>query len=227
MTNVVRSLDELLDVPDPAWPELEAAARGDGVRVLPVADEQGRDVLYRLQVTARSGLGALALHCGGILVDGGWLRLLGGGAPGMPDLATANGLGDPAEGRPQPGAMFVAVDVLGGRFAIDGGGLRVAMGKVCYFGPDTLGWQNLDIGHHDFVMGMLNGAASRFYEDLRWPGWQDEVAGVATGEGLALHPPPFTEQGKDVAAASRRPVPLGELFAFYDDAARQLAQNPD
>ena len=218
---MVRSIEELIDVPDPAWPRLEAAARGDGVRVLPVSREQGREVLYRLQVTARSGLGALALNCGGILVDQGWLRLLGGGAPGMPDLATANGLGDPAEGR-QPGAMFVAVDVLGGRFAIDGGSLQVAMGKVCYFGPDTLGWESLDIGHHDFVLAMLGGAATTFYENLRWPGWQEEVAGVATGEGLALYPPPFSTEGQDLAAVTRQPVPLDELFSFYDEAARQL-----
>lgn len=222
---MVRTIEELTDVPQPVWTRLQTAAAG-GVQLLPVGEAQGREVLYRLQVTAGSALGAMALHCGGILIDHGWLRLLGGGAPGMPDLATANGLGDPAAGLPQPGALFVAVDALGGRFAIDGGGLRVAMGKVCYFGPDTLGWQSLGVGHGEFVLSMLGGAAPQFYAPLRWPGWEEEVTGVGTGEGLALDPPPFSDEGKDIAAASRTPVPLGELFALYDDAARRLAQPP-
>ena len=35
-------------------------------------------MLSRLQVTARSMMGALALSSGGMLVDHGWVRLLGG-----------------------------------------------------------------------------------------------------------------------------------------------------
>lgn len=219
---MVRSIEELTDAHDPAWPELAALidAASVPVHVIPIEPAAGQQVLHRLQVTTHSAMGALALHTGGLLVDHGWLRILGGGSPGMPDLATANGVSEPGARMPQ--ALFVAVDVLGGRFAVDGGGLGAAMGKVCYFGPDALGWQSLDLGHHAFVARMVSGAVTDFYAELRWPGWEQEVGALTVDQGLSLYPPPFTAEGKDLATVTRRPVPIGELFGYYDDAARQL-----
>lgn len=222
-----RPAADLARVDDPAWPEIEALlARGVvEARVLPVAEAQGRDVLYRLQVTARSPLGALALHTGGIVVDHGWLRLLGGGAPGLPSLADANGMGDPGGGS-APSVLVVGYDVLGGVFAIDGGGLGVAPGQVCWWGPDTLAWLGLEIGHSQLVVGALNGGLADFYASLRWPGWEDEVSALALDQGLSLVPPPFTAEGKDLAQVSRRPVPHAELLARYPDLARCLDGDP-
>jgi hypothetical protein len=45
---------------------------------MPCAAEDGRRTLEWLQVSTRSPLGAIALHTGGLLVDHGWLRVLGG-----------------------------------------------------------------------------------------------------------------------------------------------------
>lgn len=98
----MRPVDDLVDTTDPAWPELRAAlaAAAVPVEVLPIEAEAGRRCLYHLQVTARSRLGALALHTGGLLVENGWLRVLGGGSRerGLPGLDEANGL----SGVPQP-----------------------------------------------------------------------------------------------------------------------------
>ena len=131
----LRSPSELADVDEPAWPELAALidAAPSPVVVLPVPVDQARAVLYRLQVTARSALGALALNCGGLLIDHGWLRVLGGGGDALPDLATVNDLGDPVQSQGPPSFLAVAYDALGGRFAIDGGGLGIQQGKVCYW----------------------------------------------------------------------------------------------
>jgi hypothetical protein len=57
-------------------------------------------------------LGAVALNCGGLLIDHGWLRILGGGGRGLPDLATVNGLGDPANTPGPPPYLTVAFDEL-------------------------------------------------------------------------------------------------------------------
>jgi len=67
----MRSLDELRDVADPAWPAIRAAiaAAPSPVTVLPVDEATAEQTLVALQVTARSALGALALHTGGLLVD--------------------------------------------------------------------------------------------------------------------------------------------------------------
>jgi hypothetical protein len=102
---------------------------GAGVHVLPVKRQMGMKVLFRLQVTARSPLGALALNCGGVVVDHGWLRLLGGGHGALADLASANRLDDPDQASAPSERLTVAYDVLGGEFAVDGGGLGVARGK--------------------------------------------------------------------------------------------------
>ena len=95
-----RSADESAGVDNPAWPGLfEAVANAEvPVAVLDVARGRGMTVLHRLQVSAASGLGALALNCGGLVVDHGWLRVLGGGTTDLPDLAQVNGLGDPGNG---------------------------------------------------------------------------------------------------------------------------------
>ena len=69
--------------------------------------------LFRLQVTTHSTLGALAANCGAVLVDGGWLRLLGSGVEGLPSLPEANGLGEPGETSGPLGHLVVGYDVLG------------------------------------------------------------------------------------------------------------------
>src|SRR5215468_116055 len=91
----MRTLAELVDVPEPAWPELaaELAASPVPIEVLDVDAEAGRDCLYRLQITARSRMGAMALHTGGLLGEHGWLRVRGGGHPERRLASLADELG--------------------------------------------------------------------------------------------------------------------------------------
>lgn len=224
-----RAQAELADVDDPAWPELEASIKDSQlpVEVISIPPDQGRTVLHQLQVTARSTLGALALNTGGLLIDHGWLRILGGGGQDLPSLATANNLDSPGEVPGPPPLMTVAFDVLGGHFAIDGGGLGVEPGKVCYWAPDTLEWSSLGVGHSAFVEWALTkeGPAS-FYEDMRWEGWRDEVKGVAPSQGISVYPPLFSAEAYPLVNTSRRAVPFDDVFAFNKDMADQLTAPP-
>jgi hypothetical protein len=83
-------------VDEPAWPLLQEAFTSSAapLEVAPGDAEQGRACLLQLQVSAGSALGALALHTGGVIVDGGWLRVFGGAAgasaAGLPSLAQVN-----------------------------------------------------------------------------------------------------------------------------------------
>lgn len=95
------------------------------VEVLPPDGDVGGVSILQLQVTARSYLGAVVLHCGGLVVDDGWLRVFGspssGAEHGLAGLARVNqfpGTFDPAW-RPETG-LVVAHDVLGGVFALNG-----------------------------------------------------------------------------------------------------------
>jgi hypothetical protein len=199
---------------------------GSGTRVLPADSERAEMVLYRLQVTARSALGAMAVNCGGVITDGGWIRLLGAGYDGLGDLAEVNGLGQPGDASKPPPWLIVGYDVLGGRFAVDGGGLGIARGEVCYFGPNTLSWIGLGAGHGAFVVWACSSQVDDFYRDLRWPTWKEEVASLRLDQGLAFYPPLFSKQAKDVGACNRRPVPIDELFAFHEEMLGQVADLP-
>src|SRR4051794_23162314 len=131
-----RSYAELLS-DDPAFPDLAKAAltAANGAVVLPiVSDGQRRACLEALQMTTRSTLGALAHETGGVLVDHGFLRLLGSGSPRLSRqlIAWNTELGVALDQ-----FIIVADDVVGGVFAIDTGELG-APGHVHYFAPDTL-----------------------------------------------------------------------------------------
>src|SRR5687767_12930937 len=80
-----RSLEQLLNVDDPAWPLVEGWIETSPrpVEALPPSAARG-DALLETQATARSALGAVVYETGGLLIDHGWLRVLGSGHPRLP-----------------------------------------------------------------------------------------------------------------------------------------------
>lgn len=222
---MTRPLRELIDDAEPAWPlvlEWFKDATNEVV-VLPAARAQGEAALLALQVTTRSPLGAIALEAGGVLVDHGWLRLLGAGCERLREsLVTWNGL----DGRAPPldGALLIAHDAAGGFFALNGGGLPAAPRSVAYAAPDTLEWLDMELGYSDFVRWAVTGDLATFYADLRWPGWEPEVAALEGDQGLVVWPPLFTKEGRAarLERRSRGVVPSRELWGLWHDFRRQL-----
>lgn len=214
----MRPVQELIHTDDPAWPVIQGwiASSTRRVETLPVDRDAGLACLHRLQVTTRSPLGALALECGGIVIDR-WLRILGGGAPGLPNLADASGV----DGEP-PAALVVAIDAVAGRFAVNGGGLVGEIGEVCYFAPDTLAWEPLGMGHGDAIAWALGDGLDEFYEDLRWPGWETMVTEVALDQAVLSVPPPFTEEGRHPELVERSVISWTELASWWDQMAIEL-----
>lgn len=224
-------LADLVGVSDPAWPALSKTLTTAAipVDVLPVTTEDGERCLHLLQVSVRNALGALALHTGGVVVDHGWLRILGGGAPpdGLPDVVAANGLTEPVDGSSP--YLLVAVDVLGGRFVIKGrdASLPGEVGEVCYFSPDDLTWEPLGLRHNDWVDFMLSSQLGEFYDDLRWPGWEEEVAQVPLAGGILVYPFLGSAAARaDLAATTRTVIPLVELHELLNNLADQVANLP-
>ncbi|MFC6016612.1 DUF2625 family protein [Plantactinospora solaniradicis] len=198
-----------------AWAEVSAAVAASPypVRVLPADPVPAETCLARLEITTRSWLGAVVAYSGGLLVDHGWLRVLGCGSTGLPDVLAG---ADPASGE-----LVVGHDVLGGQFVW----ARARPGTpptVHYFAPDDLDWQDLEQGYADWLHAMLAGSLTRFYDTLRWPGWEAEVAALSPDQGLSTLPPPWTAEGKDLATVSRKAVPLPQLISFNHEMARQL-----
>lgn len=231
----MRELSQLIDVEEPAWPELRQTlgAGPVSVEVLPADSDLGRASLLQLQVTAGSYLGAVVLHCGGLLVDDGWLRVFGspvdGAGHGLPGLARANQFPGAFDSDWQADrGLVVGQDVLGGVFALNGGasagtGRPGAPGEMVYFAPDSLRWEALGVGHSMWMAWLVSGALDQFYEGLRWVGWQDEVRALNGDQGLSLFPPLWSAEARQaLSVTSRRAVPMTELLGVARDSCRRF-----
>jgi len=184
----MRELDHLIDTDDPGirlvrdW----ASAKGaNASSILPPDQALRGQTLLRLQVTTRSILGALVHDTGGILIQGGRLRLLGS-STARSLLACNEAAGGMRTGAPDD-FVIVADDILGGLFALNGGRFGSdSLGNVFYLAADQLAWTNLDVGYSDFVAWCLTGDLGSLYERF-------------TALEVFKLPPP----------------PLGKVYSFY------------
>lgn len=225
----MRTLAQLISDTEDAWEQVEAwlAASSRSIEILDCSRSDGEATLLAAQVTSRSPLGAVALHCGGILVDGGWLRILGAGheriGGGLREWNERLG-GTPLD--PPPGAaLIVAYDALGGFFALNGGRWPGQTGSVHYLAPDGTGWQRFDLGYSGLLQWSMSGDLVGFYETERWPGWEAEVSALGPDQALSIAPPLGFEK-TPIGERSRRAVPARELWTFHHELARQVADLP-
>jgi hypothetical protein len=221
---MTRSVAELLDTDDPAWPVLRErfAGAGDRVEVLPRTLPEAERTLHHLQVTVRSPLGAIAYETGGVLIDSGWLRLLGSGSPRMPGSLRSWNDGSVDSFGLAGKAVVVAHDAIGGFFALNGGAFDGDPGDVCYFAPNSLEWEDLELPYSDFLDWAVDGDLETFYEDSRWPQWREQVAPLSGDRGILIYPPLWAAEGGDLANRTRNPVPIGELWGLAHEWRSQL-----
>lgn len=216
----MRPINELINTEESSFPLIQKAVSDSKLanRILPVQKEAGEKALYNIQVTSRSPLGSITLHTGGILVDHGWLRILGGGYDRLIDIASLNGLQDANDDSETGGAFTIAYDVTGGLFALNGGALKGNLWEVCYFGADTLDWQQTGLSYSDFIQFALsNGGLKDFYSSLRWYGWEEEVENLYLDQTFTFMPPLWTVEGKDVNRSYHAPVPFKESLLEMDN----------
>ena len=78
----MRSLDELINKEDPGWPLVKQwiDLAKNKVEILPKDSTNAEEALYKTQVTTRAPMGAIVYETGGLLVDNGWIRILGSGS---------------------------------------------------------------------------------------------------------------------------------------------------
>jgi hypothetical protein len=202
-----------------AWPEVTdaVAAAPYPVAVLPVDVDRAAAELRALEITTGSWLGAVVANSGGLTLDHGWLRVLGSGHGRLPSVVERLRTG---------GGLVVAHDVLGGRFGW-WQGEQGGTPTIHYFSPDGLDWMDLEIGYRQWLHAALTGLLTRFYEELRWPGWETEVATLELDQGIAIWPPPWTTEGRDLSLTSRRPVPLAEIESLSEEFSRRIGPGTD
>jgi len=211
----MRKLNELVNVDEPAMPLVRQwlAESSHPIEVLQPSKNCG-EVLVSLQVTTRSPMGAIVYETGGILIDHGWLRLLGSGHPKIP-----RNIVDWNAGR-SSGYLLFADDAVGGFFAINGGALGSDQGSVYYWAPDTLNWESLGLGYSDFLCWALSDRLNVFYESLRWPGWEVSAQQLAGDQCFTFYPFLWSEQGS-VESSSRKAISVAEQFSFNTECLKQ------
>lgn len=212
----MRPLADLIDLADPALPRIAQCLRTSAHACELLAPSAAREqVLVSLQVTTRSHLGAVAYHSGGILIDDGWLRVLGSGH----DRFTRN-LRDWNRDK-SPGMLLVADDAVGGFFALNRGDFGADLGNLYYWAPDSLAWEALGVGYGNFLEWALSDQLARFYDGLRWPGWQGDIAAISADHCMSFYPFLWTAEGS-VQDSTRGVLGMAERFSFNADLARQL-----
>jgi Protein of unknown function DUF2625 len=210
-----KTLNELLSTNESAWPMVQSWINQASslVEVLPYDEVRRTQALVETQVTVGSPMGAVIYETGGILVDHGWLRILGSGHPTLPRSMPDWNRGRVPEVHDQPGCWFIADDVVGGFFALNGGALGEGPGDVYYYAPDSLRWEHLaGIGYSKFLVWSMSSHLREFYAGMYWPGWESEVSTINGDQALSIYPFPSTREGKDVSQCSRRPVAVSEIF---------------
>ena len=213
-----RSLGELLAVSKPAWPAIEGALRqaSNLVEILPGDASKGESAVLRLQLFADTALGAVVLNTGGLLVDGGWLRVLGSGSGRLPaTVLNWNGLEHPPRFAGLTGAIIVAFDVLGGIFAVNAGALPGDPGSVAYLSPDVLDWHELASSYSGFLAWVAEGDLSGFYNTMRWDDWEEDVEPLSGDQGLHRNPPPWTIMGQRTRDAETTVMTMPELIGAH------------
>jgi len=218
----MRGLSELVDTEDPGIEKVREWMRGSVNQciLLPPSAER-EQVLLQTQVTTRSTMGAIAYETGGVMVDGGWLRFLGSGHPGLTRTLPAWNQGRSS------GFYLIADDAVGGFFAINDGAFGEDARNMYYWAPDSLDWEPMKIGFTDFFIWALSDRLAKFYESLRWASWREDTATLSGDSCFGFYPFLWTREGS-VSVSHRAPVPAREAYDMKFDLLRQLSQgNPE
>ena len=216
VNSCVKSLQELVNNDDPGFPLVKEWMSGKSVPVEFLPPSAAREeLLLQTQVTTRSPMGAIVYETGGILVDGGWLRILGSGHPRLTRTLPGWNAGR------STGFWLVADDAVGGFYAINGGAIGETPNQVYYFAPDALRWESLEFGYSQFLGWAVSDRVAKYYEWIRWPGWQSDVAQLHGDRCYFFAPPLFTKEGKG-GIGRRTDVPVHESWGFQEEIRERL-----
>jgi len=224
--NRMRPVEELINQTEPGWELVKQwiDSAKNKVEVLPCESMKAKESLYKIQVTTRSPMGAIIYSTGGILVDGGWIRILGSGHPKLnrtlPDWNKGKSFNEFGESMR---FLLIADDAIGGLFAVNAGKFdQDNLGEVYYLAPETLEWESLDYTYSDFLNLCFNGDLDLFYKGFRWTNWKNDVSSLDGNSVFSFVPFLWTKEGKDIDNISRKPVPIEEHYSLVMDFRKQF-----
>lgn len=221
----MRTLQELINTEDPAWPMVKEwiELAKNKIEILPRNQQQAETSLINTQVTTRSPMGAIIYETGGLLIDNGWIRILGSGSDRMkrslPEWNKGKTFTHYGEAPP---FLLVADDAIGGLYAINGGFFGQDAGNIYYFAPESLEWLPMEIGYTQFLLFCFETDMDEYYEGLRWKNWKDDVEKISGDYAYSFFPFLWTAEGKDINNTTKALIPVEEAYSFNMDAKRTL-----
>lgn len=224
----MKTLEELTSV-ESSWPvvkDLIDQAKNRVEVLIPDPDAADSE-LVKLQQSLKSLMGAITYETGGILVDGGWIRILGAGSPELTRTISDWNLGRSHDTLEEtPGFLMVADDALGGIFALNGGELGDDVGFMYYLSPDNASWVKLDVIFHEFLGFCFMGAIEDFYENIRWDGWEKDVAKISGDQAFMIVPPVWAE-GPSINEREKVVISMEESYEISLETNNMLADMED
>jgi hypothetical protein len=223
--NKMKKADELINKTDPAWTLVQDWIKSakNKVEILPADPVAAKDALYKTQVTTGSPMGAVVFMTGGLLIDDGWIRILGSGNTKfnrtLPDWNKGKSFKEFGE---TPTFLIIADDAIGGFYILNGGGLGKDVGKIYYFSPDNLEYEPLDITYSEFLQFCFYNDLSKFYDGNRWKEWREDVSKIKGDEVFNFYPFLWTAEGSDINKNSRKVITIDEQYALNMDLRKQL-----
>nr|WP_315238970.1 DUF2625 family protein [uncultured Flavobacterium sp.] len=221
----MRSIEELINENDSGWPFVTEWIKlaKNKVEILSVDKQKAKDALYKTQITTRSPMGSIVFETGGILVDNGWIRILGSGSEKLKRNLPEWNLGKGFTEFGQPSSfLLVADDAIGGFFLLNGGGLGKDLGKIYYWAPDNLEFEPLNLTYSDFLFFCFNNNLDEFYKGYRWKTWKNDVAKLDCDKVFNFSPYLWTKEGKNIEKVSKKDVPIEEQYKLNLEFRKQL-----
>lgn len=221
----MRTLQELVNTNTSSWEHVKdwIDTAKNKVEILPCDTASANTALYLTQVTTHSPMGAIVFSTGGLLIDNGWIRILGSGSKKLnrtlPGWNKGKSFSETGE---KPSFLLIADDAVGGFFAINGGKFGNDAGKVYYLSPDKLAWEPIDLTYSEFLDFCFNGDLVKFYGGLRWTNWKEEVALLTGDKVYSFYPYLWSKEGKDINKNTRKMIPVEEQYLFNIDARKKL-----
>lgn len=212
-----KTIDELINYSDPGWKKVKKwiDSAVNKVEILAVDTAQAREALLDLQESTETPLGTIMYMTGGLLVDEGWIRILGSGSNKLTRSVTAWNKGKTYNTISEKSHyLLVADDALGGFFAINEGGLGSDKGKIYYLVPATLEWKRMDMNYEEFLHFVFNEDLDEFYVPFRTKNWRNDVSGLGADKCYNYSPPLWAKEGKNFTKSVRRYIPAEEQFNY-------------
>jgi hypothetical protein len=193
------------------------------VEILPCERLRAEKALVHTQVTTRSLMGAIVYETGGLLIDNGWIRILGSGCGRMkrtlPDWnkgKTFSEFGEPAP------YLLAADDAIGGFYAINGGFFGKDVGNLYYFAPDMLKWIPMEMGYSRFLLFCFETDMDDFYPGLRWNNWQKDAIVLHPDYAYSFYPFLWTKEGGNIDTVQKKAIPAEEVYNFNMESMNNI-----